>query len=100
MAEEKDRTPLGVNAVSIGVDETMPHIGGTSPSGGSQPDRAGPFTYRAGDLVAERYKVVRALGEGGMGEVYEAEDLLLREHVALKTVREPVSDDETALLRF
>src|SRR5258708_39497393 len=35
-----------------------------------------------------------------MGEVYEAEDLLLKERVALKTLRDPVADDETSILRF
>lgn len=50
--------------------------------------------FNPGDLVAERFRVVRLLGMGGMGEVYEAADALLGERVALKTVR---SSAETAL---
>src|SRR3970040_2138297 len=38
-----------------------------------------------GDVVAERYRINRLIGRGGMGEVYEAHDLLLYEAVAIKT---------------
>ena len=37
--------------------------------------------------VAGRYRIVRFLARGGMGEVYEAEDLELHERIALKTLR-------------
>jgi serine/threonine protein kinase len=42
--------------------------------------------FRAGDLVAGRHKVIRFIAQGGMGEVYEVEDQVLHERVALKTV--------------
>jgi hypothetical protein len=40
-----------------------------------------------GTTVANRYFVRRRLGRGGMGEVYEAQDVALGENVALKTLR-------------
>ncbi len=41
---------------------------------------------REGDRIG-RFRIVRLIGKGGMGEVYEAEDLQLQDHVALKTLR-------------
>src|SRR5215468_1129318 len=92
---------------AVGTDVTMPQVSGSvrtpSPVTPSSPsgDRSGaPLSYKPGDLVAERYKILRVIGEGGMGEVYEAEDLLLKERVALKTLRDHVANDDTIIHRF
>jgi serine/threonine protein kinase len=53
-----------------------------------------------GDVIAERYRIIRLIGRGGMGEVYEAHDLLLNEQVALKTLRGDLAGNETLLQRF
>ena len=43
---------------------------------------------RRGDLVAERFEIVREAGSGGMGTVYEATDRLTSGTVALKVLRD------------
>jgi hypothetical protein len=46
------------------------------------------------------YRIVKALGRGGMGMVYEAEDLKLRRRIALKLLPNFLARDWQALRRF
>ena len=57
-------------------------------------------SFLPGDLVAERFRITRFVARGGMGEVYEAEDIELHERVALKSIRSELLHDGRALDRF
>src|SRR5277367_4816584 len=57
-------------------------------------------SFQPNDLVAERFRIIRFIARGGMGEVYEAEDIELRERVALKSIRSELLDDAKTLDRF
>ena len=65
------------------------------PSGRWQPVEADP-PLAAGAVIDRRYRVIRLLGEGGMGRVYEAEHLFIRRRLALKLVRRDAGTGEAA----
>jgi len=53
-----------------------------------------------GDLIDNRYKIIKSIGEGGMANVYLAFDTILEREVAVKILRGDLSDDEKFIRRF
>ncbi len=53
-----------------------------------------------GTVLANRYEIVRRIGEGGMGAVYQARDLELNRVVALKVIRPGLAKNPEILSRF
>ena len=53
-----------------------------------------------GQLIDERYKIIKSIGEGGMANVYLAYDTILEREVAVKILRGDLSEDEKFVRRF
>ena len=53
-----------------------------------------------GQIVADRYKVMKKLGEGGMGTVYLAEHVKMGRKAALKVMNPGMGQDPDAISRF
>jgi TolB-like protein/tetratricopeptide (TPR) repeat protein/tRNA A-37 threonylcarbamoyl transferase component Bud32 len=68
--------------------------------GFSAPSAGGPRMLQCGELVADRFRVVRFIARGAMGEVYEAYDEKLRLRIAIKTLLSELTSDSEALARF
>ena len=56
--------------------------------------------FSPGDVISERYRVIRFIARGGMGEVYEVEDWELQSRIALKTIAPERASSTKQVARF
>ncbi|MDB4975213.1 MAG: serine/threonine protein kinase, partial [Myxococcaceae bacterium] len=54
----------------------------------------------SGEIVGGKYRILRALGQGGMGIVFEAQNVVTGKRVALKWLRPQLGNDRDASERF
>jgi serine/threonine-protein kinase len=53
-----------------------------------------------GSIIADRYRIISRVGEGGMGQVFMAEHIRMKRKSAIKVMRPALVDDAEALQRF
>ena len=55
---------------------------------------------RVGELLADKYRIVRFIGEGGMGTVYEAHHVMVGRRFAVKFLHSELVKHDEILERF
>lgn len=58
------------------------------------------MSLTTGEIIEGKYRIVRLIGEGGMGSVYEGENTRIRRRVAIKVLHQGVAENQEAVQRF
>jgi serine/threonine protein kinase len=104
-AEEGLETGAQTRLPAAGRAAAVPTVAQAADTATTAPEAVpGPAELGAGlpPVLArhDRYRIVRLLGQGGMGAVYEAEHLVMQRSVALKVINRAFTANEAAVERF
>src|SRR5260221_820693 len=58
------------------------------------------MSLEIGQIIEGKYRIVRLIGEGGMGAVYEGENVRIRRRVAIKVLHAATATNAEAVQRF
>ncbi|WP_437663750.1 serine/threonine protein kinase [Sorangium sp. So ce1182] len=58
------------------------------------------MTALIGEIIDGKYRIVRLLGQGGMGAVFEGENVRIRRRVAIKLLHATISSQAESVARF
>src|SRR5882724_1756330 len=82
------------------VTETIDPNTGTRLTTSSHGRVPAGLDFEEGAIIANRYRILARVGEGGMGAVYQVLDMALDRVVALKTIRPEMAQNPRALDLF
>jgi serine/threonine-protein kinase len=75
--------------------DMTPHAPASDAAGGAE-----RFDPLVGTVLAERYAIIRKIGEGGMGAVYEARHAVIGKRVAVKVLLEKFLENQELVARL
>ena len=93
---EKCSTPLPLSDQTLATSSK----GWSVPAGDVVVSPAAQGQLSPGTVLGSRYEIIRLLGQGGMGAVYQARDRELDREVALKVIRADMAANPEILKRF
>jgi serine/threonine-protein kinase len=91
------KTEYGAGEVFCPNDGTRLSSGSQAVAPAKPAEKGDPLL---GAVIDERYRIVRRIGEGGMGIVYEVEHVVIEKRLALKVLRDDYSSRPEVVARF
>ena len=103
MATLMARLDPSADPVSIPSEPSQPSQGAydaAAPTVSSNPEIIDAASLQPGDVIEERYQIIRHIGKGAFGVVVLVEDMMVNEEIVLKFLNAHMAADESVIHRF